>query len=471
MKLWHRIFIGTFILFQLVFNICIPLLIQYTFNQNLKKEIDRGLTEQFILNTSLQANSEFASDAFEFSQDMLTIFLKLTIHKNTQYFDKKGVFIEVLDESNRPIYSNFSYKINKKRPELDAPMMNNRKYIIRDIGKQSFLFVTNSVKLKDQVFKFTYIRDISSVYQDRKEQYSLFLKLNIVIALLLAAILYVLARYFTYPISILTKSTQLIAGGDFSERVKIITKDEVGMLAENFNQMAEVVEDKIKVLEKNAELKQHFIESFTHEIKTPLTSIIGYADFLRSTKYNEKIYYESLEYIYHEGKRLEALSFKLMDLILLKRQDFTMKQEDLFLVCNKVAEILKPRLDIKNLSLQLDLEHVVAFIDKDLFISLLTNLLDNAIKASKEGSTIQLSLKKQKGKTVIKVADNGIGISEKDIERIFDPFFMVDKARTRSNGGAGIGLAICAEIVNLHNGQIKVNSEVDRGSIFEVSLP
>jgi hypothetical protein len=170
----------------LVFNICIPLLIQYTFNQNLKKEIYRGLTEQLILNTSLQANSQFASDAFEFSQDMLNSFLKMTFQKNTQYFDKKGVFIEVLDESNNPIYSNFSLKYDKTRPELDAPMSNTRKYIIRDIGKQSFLFVTNSLKLKDQFFKLTYIRDISSVYNDRKGQYNLFLKLNIVIALILA---------------------------------------------------------------------------------------------------------------------------------------------------------------------------------------------------------------------------------------------------------------------------------------------
>jgi signal transduction histidine kinase len=470
MKLWQKIFICNFILFQLVFNICIPLLIQYTFNQNLKKEIDRGLTEQLILNTSLQANSQFASDAFEFSQDMLTSFLKMTFQKNTQYFDEKGVFIEVLDESNRPIYSNFSLKYSKKRPELDAPS-NTRKYIIRDIGKQSFLFVTNSLKLKEQYFKFTYIRDISSVYNDRKGQYNLFLKLNIVIALILAASLYALARYFTYPISILSGSTQSIASGDFSERVNIKAKDEVGMLAVNFNQMAEAVEDKIKELEKNAELKQHFIESFTHELKTPLTSIIGYADFLRTTKYNEEIYYESLDYIYNEGKRLEALSFKLMDLILLKKQEFKLKREDLFVICNETAEILKPRLYRKNLSLKLDLEHIVALVDKDLFKSLLINLLDNAIKASKDGCSIYLCLKKQKDKTVIQVKDKGIGISKKDMERIFDPFFMVDKARSRLNGGAGIGLAICAEIVNLHNGQISVNSEVGIGSIFEVSLP
>lgn len=470
MKLWHKIFICTFILFELVFNISIPFLIQYTFNQNLEKEIERGLTEQLILHTSLHANSQIASDTFEYSQDLLTIFLKMTFQANTQYFDKKGVFIEVLDEKNSPIYSNFNYKYDKKRAELDISLTNTRNYIIRDVKDKSFLFVTNGLKIKDKTYKFTYIRDISSVYDDRSGQYKLFLKINIIIALLLAAALYVLTRYFTRPITILTKSTQKIARGDFSERVKIESTDEVGLLAENFNIMAEVVEDKIKELENNANIKQHFIESFTHELKTPLTSIIGYADFLRSTKYNEKIYYESLDYIYSEGKRLEALSFKLMDLILIKKQDFKMKEEDLFILCNETAEILKPRLDSKTISLNLNLQHCKANVDKDLFKILITNLVDNAVKASKEGSNINLNLKKENDKIAIQVIDSGIGISEKDIESIFEPFFMVDKSRTRENGGAGIGLAICAEIVKLHSGEIKVSSEIGKGTKFEISF-
>ncbi|MCM3571486.1 HAMP domain-containing sensor histidine kinase [Neobacillus mesonae] len=402
---------------------------------------------------------------------MLESFLKITFQENTQYFDKKGVFIEVLDDKNHPIYSNFTFHYKKRRLELEAPLTQNRHYIIRDINNKTFLFVTNGLKIKDQTFKFTYIRNISSVYQDRKGQYNLFLKLNLIIALLLAVSLYALARFFTYPISILKKSTQTIAGGDFSERVKIESTDEVGMLAENFNQMAEAIEDKIKELEKNAEQKQHFIEAITHEIKTPLTSIIGYADFLRSTKYNEKIFLESLDYIYHEGKRLEALSFKLMDLILLKSKDFQMKQEDMFFLCKEAADVLRHRFEAKNITLSIHLDEAKATVDKDLIKVLLTNLLDNAIKASTEGSTVRLSLKKHKDKIIIRISDQGIGISEEDMERIFDPFFTVDKARTRANGGAGIGLAICAEIVKLHDGEIYVHSEIGKGTDFEITLP
>lgn len=446
-------------------------MIQYTFNQNLTKEIERGLTEQMILHTSLQANSKYASDVFQFSQDFLKAFLKMTFQENTQYFDKKGVYIEVLDENNHPIYSNFNFQHDAERVELDVPISDTRNYIIRDIRDKSLLFVTNGLELKDQTFKFTYIRDISSVYSDRIDQYHLFFRVNLIIALLLAAALYALTRYFIQPISSLTRSTQTITGGDFSERVNINAKDEVGILAENFNLMAAAVEEKIKELEKNAELKQNFIESFTHEIKTPLTSIIGYADFLRSTKYNEKIYYDSLDYIYNEGKRLEALSFKLMDLILLKKQDFYMKQENLSLLCKDAAEILRPSLSSKKISLKLHLDECNACVDTDLFTVLLTNLLDNAIKASNEEGIIYLTLKKQCDQIVIKIEDNGIGMVEKDMERIFEPFFVVDKARTRANGGAGIGLTICSEIIKLHHGEIKVSSEVGKGTVFEIDLP
>lgn len=148
-----------------------------------------------------------------------------------------------------------------------------------------------------------------------------------------------------------------------------------------------------------------------------------------------------------------------------------MKQEDMLILCKEAVDVLKHRFEAKEIILSIHLDEAKATVDKDLFKVLLTNLLDNAIKASPEGSTIHLSLKEQKDTIVIQVTDKGIGISEKDMERIFDPFFTVDKARTRANGGAGIGLAICAEIVKLHEGEIYVHSEIGKGTDFEIKLP
>jgi signal transduction histidine kinase len=472
MKLWQKIFIGTFILFEVIFNVSTLYLVQYNFNENLKKEVERGLTEQLILYSSIQSNNEFVSERFEYTSDFIKGFIATTFEDYSQYFDKRGVSIEVLDEKNQLVYNNFPLKIKQEREELQVPLSNDRKYIIRDIENQSFLFVTNLIKLENENFKLTYIRDISSVYDDRTEQYKLFIKINLLTALFLAVGLFILTRTLTRPITFLTESVKKITGGDYKERVKVKTDDEVGVLSDAFNHMSEAVENKVQELEKNSEMKQRFIESLTHELKTPLTSIIGYADFLRSTKYNEKIFWESLDYIYKEGKRLESISFKLMDLIMLGKQKLTLKSEDISKICIEIEEILRPRLQIKNLNLIISVALCRANIEKELFKVLLTNLIDNAIKASSEGAVIKLKAYINDAKElVIDVEDQGTGIPEKDVARVLEPFFMVDKSRTRAHQGAGLGLAICSEIVKLHNGKINIESTVNVGTKVQVIIP
>lgn len=237
--------------------------------------------------------------------------------------------------------------------------------------------------------------------------------------------------------------------------------------------MSYAIEAKVKELEKNSEMKQQFIESLTHEIKTPLTSIIGYADFLRSTKYREEIFLESLNHIYQEAKRLERISFKLMDLILLGKQELVLKSEDILEVCQEAKEVLKSRLKKNNsLNLILTVKPCKAIIEKELFIVLLTNLIGNSIKASAENSNIYLrACRNDQDQLLIQVEDQGMGIPEKDIDKVFEPFFMVDKSRSRAHQGSGLGLAICSEIVKLHQGEIKIKSVSGEGTTVEIIIP
>jgi signal transduction histidine kinase len=132
--------------------------------------------------------------------------------------------------------------------------------------------------------------------------------MNFIITLILAFGLYLVIWYLTRSVRSLTKTARIIADGNYSQRVSVLSNDEIGVLAQNFNRMAEAVEGKIDELAATARNRQNFIHYLTHELKTPLTSIIGYADFLRPTKYDEEVYFKSLSYIYTEGKRLESLS-------------------------------------------------------------------------------------------------------------------------------------------------------------------
>ena len=127
------------------------------------------------------------------------------------------------------------------------------------------------------------------------------------------------ASLLTGPIRKLSRSTRSVAGGQYSRRVRVRSKDELGQLAEDFNHMAEALETKIRELAEAARRQRDFTASFAHELKTPLTSVIGYADTLRSRELPREQQLEAVGYIFSEGKRLEAMSFSLLDLFALER--------------------------------------------------------------------------------------------------------------------------------------------------------
>lgn len=472
MKLWQKVFLCTFLLFEVVFIAACFYLIEHNFNRNLQKEIERGLTEQLIIYSSLQSNWTYINNLNQklgLTKDNTRQILQTISQEFTGYFDKKLVSIEILDENNNPVFNNFNEKFDGQREELKVLLTNDRKYIIRDIGKKSYLFAINELKLKDNAFKLSYIRDISDIYTEKSAQYSLFFKMNIVITVILAIGLYLVIWYLTRSIRRLTKSAQTIATGDFTQRVQVQSDDEVGILARNFNIMAAAVEAKVEELGRIARNKQNFIEYLTHELKTPLTSIIGYADLLRSSKYDEEVFFNSLNYIYSEGKRLESLSFKLMDLIFIENENPVLKSENIFQLCSEIEETLKPRLQNLNIELVMNIEPYKVLLEKDLFKMMCTNLLDNAMKASKEGNRIYLKgYLTEENHFMLEVEDEGMGITEQDIPRVFEPFFMVNKIKSRSQHGTGLGLAICAEIVKLHQGKIEIVSKLNHGTKVKI---
>lgn len=240
------------------------------------------------------------------------------------------------------------------------------------------------------------------------------------------------------------------------------------MLAYNFNNMAAVVEDTITELERNNQEKQRFINNFTHELNTPLTSIIAYANFMRTTKYDEETFLDGLNVIYSEGKRLQMLSMKLMNLIVLQEDQFEMEPHDLGAI---IAEI-KPALDMmakeKQVTIVAKCEPGELRLEKDLIKVLIFNLVDNAIKASDEQQTITLRVVWHNGDCVLEVTDQGIGIAKEHQDKIFEPFYMVDKSRTRNGKGAGLGLALCQNVASVHNAVIRVTSNENQGTTVEV---
>ena len=223
-------------------------------------------------------------------------------------------------------------------------------------------------------------------------------------------------------------------------------------------------------LEHVAARREEFIGSFAHELKTPLTAIIGYADMLRSKDMNPKARFTAAGYIFSEGKRLEALSLKLMDIIVAGKREFERKRYDAGYFLRAVAAVTVPSLSADGLTMDLRWDPGEIYVEPDLFKTLMINLVDNARKASRKGGVVALFGKAEEKGYAFYVRDSGRGIPKEELSKILEPFYMVDKSRSRAQNGAGLGLALCQRIAELHGTRLEYESEVGKGTTVRVLL-
>ena len=223
------------------------------------------------------------------------------------------------------------------------------------------------------------------------------------------------------------------------------------------------MEQRTKSLEESEQKKTIFMGNLTHELKTPMTAISGYAQTLLSAKISEEEQREALMYIYEECGRLERLSKKMMNLLELSENpeiNFTdTPVADIFQAAEKSCQVLLKKKDI-SLKCMESGQHF--YMDSDLMTDVLINLIDNAVKASEPGAEIILYAHDN----MIEVQDFGKGIPQEELEKILEPFYMIDKSRSRKNGGAGLGLALIAVIVEKHHIKMSIDSEVGKGTRF-----
>ena len=276
-------------------------------------------------------------------------------------------------------------------------------------------------------------------------------------------------RFTTAPIKRLTRNTKLFTKGKYDERATVKSSDEIGELSRSFNRMADTIQDTIRQLELNAQQKEDFVANFAHELKTPLTSVIGYADMIyQRNDLTHREVKEAAGYIVNEGMRLEALSLKLMELIVLNRQDFMLTKMRADEVVQDVSDTLRPLMEKKGIRFTASAQGAYIRIEFDLFKTLLLNLIDNAVKA--DGKHIRFNGKFEGGRYVLSVTDDGRGIPKDQLDRITEAFYMVDKSRSRSQHGAGLGLAIASRIAALHGAQLEYQSEIGMGTVVMVVL-
>ena len=312
--------------------------------------------------------------------------------------------------------------------------------------------------------------DVSQVYQIRADQQKQYFAVYLAVVLFGIAASAVLSFALTRQLHRLTTTVRRISGGDLSKRSKITANDEFGQLSRDFDAMADKLQENISRLEADMQRQESFMGAFAHELKTPMTSIIGFADLLRQGNLDENTRMMAADYIYSEGRRLERLSFKLLDLLLLKKDEVEMKRVWLSAYLTEVERALTPNMKNKGIRLVCRAEQKRVALEPDLVKSLLYNLVDNASKAMDNGGIIAVRAVAIPGGCQFQVVDNGRGMEQVELAKITEAFYRVDKARSRSQGGAGLGLALCKQIVELHSGNISFDSEPGKGTRVTVNL-
>ena len=332
------------------------------------------------------------------------------------------------------------------------------------------LVLSGAVTTSSHTLYLHTVHDVTALYTVRHRQQQVYLRVFLVLLALCAAAAYPLAKVLTRPLTALSQASRAIASGDYASRVNLPGEDEVAAVAADFDRMAEAMEATVSALREAAERRERFVGSFAHEMKTPMTSLIGYAQLLRGGTLTESEPAAAADYIYSEGRRLENLSRRLLELLDLRQGGVTLTQVRPADLAGEMADRLRPIYAQRGVTLRLRCEEGRCLLEPELTRALLLNLLDNAVKSMDRGGRIRLTVDMLPDGCRIAVADQGRGIPAEALKHLTEEFYRVDKARSRAQGGFGLGLTLCREIAEVHNGSLRFENRPGGGAVVTAEL-
>ena len=449
MRLFHKIFLCFVVIFSITFQVAGYLLMNHTYGNAISQEkklaIQNFQYNRYILQSILYSDPEF-------------FFKEETEVENIS--NSFSVPVAVYGIDGKYFFSNLATQPG----ELDFVEVDDNRISFRIYEKdgRNYIFVCDYIRQGENAIYLITQTDISSVIDTQKNMIDYFQKIYIVILCISFPMIFLLTNLITTPIKKVRKATKRIAGGRYTERISIKGKDEISELAYDFNQMAGQIEEKITELSDAARQKEDFAANFAHELKTPMTSVIGYADMLYQRNLPREEVKSAAGYILKEGMRLESLSLKLMDLFVLDKQEFILEKMSVREMFENLEQGIEPVCRKHGAILHMEIEDGIIRVDYDLFKTMILNLADNALKADCRDVWVE---GKQDGNIYqIRIKDNGKGIPPEELERITEAFYMVDKSRSRKQHGAGIGMALVSKIVEVHGAKMEIESDGKTGT-------
>lgn len=452
MKLWQKTSLICIAVLLVIVTACSAVLLIHSKNSILELTYSRARDRQKSLASSF---SEMAG-YYIAENDSRTVENSLVNYCFSRFADSSSVLMR----GDETLYSGVSVN-----PRAFLPLPENEysmKIAEREIDGRNVLIAGSLVAVRNTSYAVYVVEDISTTYNSIVSLAWTFAAVSLAGILLGAGCIALIMHRSTRPLTSLAKTARQIAGGDYSMRVDVHTQDEIGALAGDFNLMAEAVETRIAELMETAERQRLFIGGVTHEFKTPLTALLLHSRMLRRANMTDEEKDASLEHIESQCEWLERLVQTLLKLITLERE-IERRPCEVDALFDTVRQNTQKSLADRGVTLITHSGGGTLNCNTDLIQSLLINLVDNAAKAYDADAPDKRVLLTFSGDT-IEVRDFGRGIPEQAMERIFEPFYMVDKSRSKKNGGSGLGLALVKRIAEAHDAELTVNSGAGKGT-------
>ncbi|WP_371261533.1 ATP-binding protein [Bacillus sp. MUM 116] len=410
---------------------------------------------------SLQARGNNHRDVLEISSDLSTLHHIGLMESNTDtevvITNLKGKIILAsgpVDKNIKHILEMPIKQIPRKGRILQPDWM-NEKYIA------TVTEFNGGVGHKGYVYMFKNTNDVQKLISELNQH---FILASVLILFFMLFTIFFLSKALTKPLISMIEATKKLSKGNFSVKLPVRSKDELGELSTSIQTLA----NDLNFLKTE---RNEFLASVSHELRTPITYIKGYADIAGRPGIDETERAQYLKIIKEEGERLSNLLEELFNLAKLDQNEFTINKARINLsdFLRSIYERILPAFNNKGIKLIFEcIDNIYLQLDPVRFEQILTNLLDNALKYSKGDTSTYIKAFKIDGNVHLLIQDEGIGIPKEDLSFIFDRLYRVEKSRSRATGGFGIGLAIVKELVEAQGGQISVISEIGQGTCFTI---
>ena len=462
-----KIFFAALILFSVFLNSMILMVSIIILRDKLSTVRDKCLAEHYVIASSLIGDMQALEQRGNPVEENIDNLMRLY----SRYLQGRGNGLAVAF-SGEWIYESPAFASGENTISPPDTGYSQERLVYMENGNRPILCVYGSFPAPWQDYGLMYTGNLSDTVSSWRHTKNILFLTGIAVILMMSFFLFQFLNIIFRPLRQISSASAKIANGNYGSRISVRGKDEISGVAHNFNLMAEQIENQIRQLKEASEQKQQFIDNFSHELRIPLTAIYGYAEYIQKAFMSEEERYECTQFIMSECSRLQNMAYQLLDMALLRRDD--MKDSDCSVkeLFAESEKIMYMRAAERKIRLTYDSSpNCVVRGNMEQLLILTNNLIDNAIKASRQEDEIRIYAYTEESAVVVKVEDHGTGMEIEQISHIREAFYRVDKARSRAAGGAGLGLAICERIVQIHHADMSFISEPGVGTIVKLSFP